>query len=434
MVERQDIDALLVGALYGELTPADEKRLAAHLESHPADKAVLADLTRAREIVRESRILQVQLEPPPSISALLLQEASRRAPKAEVEEGWFARFVRSFVSHPAMAAAATIVVVLGVVTVMTNRKGDHFASTEKRSAAVEESRLREAAPAIAAQGSAAPAGAIGEGATDTGAAIEEAAPDPAASDNYQVTLAEQERQQQTDRAGDGVRVNATKGGEPTPKPAAKSERIAKEDVGAIELRKQQPMPKDFDEGAAPAGNTTALSMADDTRGGNAGRAPSTGGAAPVPESVATNNAPRNYAPPPPPSPPTSNAPAKVARDERSNNDRTVDKARAATSDSNVADPQLAWARDQHAKVIAQVRAGNCTNAAGLAVSLENRAPSYYSQNVASDRAIKDCVTYINREREKEAEVRAAERARANKRNEPERAKPASTSKPEPTNR
>ena len=32
MVDAQDIDALLIGALYGELTPADEARLVAHLE------------------------------------------------------------------------------------------------------------------------------------------------------------------------------------------------------------------------------------------------------------------------------------------------------------------------------------------------------------------------------------------------------------------
>ena len=32
MVERQDIDALLISALYGELTPSEETRLAAHLE------------------------------------------------------------------------------------------------------------------------------------------------------------------------------------------------------------------------------------------------------------------------------------------------------------------------------------------------------------------------------------------------------------------
>ena len=37
----QELDALLVGALYGELGPADEARLAAHLESHPTDRTAL---------------------------------------------------------------------------------------------------------------------------------------------------------------------------------------------------------------------------------------------------------------------------------------------------------------------------------------------------------------------------------------------------------
>jgi len=46
MTDRMDIDALLIGALYGELTFADEARLTAHLESYPADRNALADLTR----------------------------------------------------------------------------------------------------------------------------------------------------------------------------------------------------------------------------------------------------------------------------------------------------------------------------------------------------------------------------------------------------
>ena len=47
-MDRQDIDALLIGALYGELTPADEARLAAHLDSHPTDRGALDDLKSAR--------------------------------------------------------------------------------------------------------------------------------------------------------------------------------------------------------------------------------------------------------------------------------------------------------------------------------------------------------------------------------------------------
>src|SRR5512135_328633 len=115
-MDRQDIDALLIGALYGELTPADEARLAAHLESHPADKSALDGLKVARDAVKQSRIFDVQADPPQAISAVLLQEAARRAPKApktagdpERRESWFHRFLRSFASHPAMAAAAMLV-------------------------------------------------------------------------------------------------------------------------------------------------------------------------------------------------------------------------------------------------------------------------------------------------------------------------------------
>ena len=114
MADRMDIDALLIGSLYGELTPADQARLQAHLESHPADRSVLADLTHARQVIRESRLFELQFEPPQAVSALLLQEAARRAPRvritkpnAERGESWFQRFMRSLAAHPAMAAADT---------------------------------------------------------------------------------------------------------------------------------------------------------------------------------------------------------------------------------------------------------------------------------------------------------------------------------------
>ena len=80
-MDRQDIDALLIGALYGELTPADEARLAAHLESHPADRSALDGLQVARDAVKQSRIFDVQADPPQAVSAILLQEAARRAPR-----------------------------------------------------------------------------------------------------------------------------------------------------------------------------------------------------------------------------------------------------------------------------------------------------------------------------------------------------------------
>jgi hypothetical protein len=197
MVERQDIDALLIGALYGELTPSQESELTAHLASHPADKAALEGLTLTRDQVRSSRILAVQVEPPQSVSALLIQEAARRAPKAPSEgEGWFARFVRSFVQHPAMAAAAMLVLVVGIAAVVGRKNGNQFANeaadrtlsaptssapiaaaNDKSGLPTEGGAAGSSMPPEVAQ-TAAPAGAAGSGSVtgyaDTGAARDEA--------------------------------------------------------------------------------------------------------------------------------------------------------------------------------------------------------------------------------------------------------------------
>src|SRR5215468_1778134 len=144
MVDRTDLDALLIGALYGELTPAEEARLTAHLESHPADRTARDNRTRTRAAVRDSRILAFQLEPPQAISALLLQEASRRAPRAMTDRGeaatWFQRFVRSFMAHPAMAAAATLVLVISVAGTLYLRGTVQFAESEAPSVAADHAK------------------------------------------------------------------------------------------------------------------------------------------------------------------------------------------------------------------------------------------------------------------------------------------------------
>jgi hypothetical protein len=162
-MDRLDIDALLIGALYGELTPADEARLTAHLESHPGDRGALDDLKVARAAVRESRIFELQAEPPQAISALLLQEAHRRAPKrvvsstGEEQESWFFRFTRVFMAHPAMAAAAMLVVVVGVFGVMRANKQDAAQVAEREYSPAEqldkadETLKNEAAPTPAAE-------------------------------------------------------------------------------------------------------------------------------------------------------------------------------------------------------------------------------------------------------------------------------------------
>jgi hypothetical protein len=158
MPDRIDIDALLIGALYGELTPADEALLAAHLESHPVDRTALDDLARTRAAVRPSRLLAVQVEPPHAISALLLQEASRRAPRPDPRsgetQGWFQRFVRSFMVHPAMAAAAMLVLVIGVAGTFYLRGTDQFAESSPPALRAQDHAT------VAKQEAAAPSGAF----------------------------------------------------------------------------------------------------------------------------------------------------------------------------------------------------------------------------------------------------------------------------------
>jgi hypothetical protein len=87
-------------------------------------------------------------------------------------------------------------------------------------------------------------------------------------------------------------------------------------------------------------------------------------------------------------------------------------------------------------VVTQVRAGNCRSAATLAVTLSNRAPGYYSQNVATDRQVKECLAYINNEVTKDAELRAqrerAKRAEPTRRAVDQPSKPASKPSPATT--
>jgi hypothetical protein len=473
MVERQDIDALLISALYGELTPAEETRLATHLESHPADRTALADLTHARQIVRESRILQTLVEPPQSVSAMLMQEAARRAPKGmrdpDQQESWFARFVRSFTAHPAMAAAAMLVVVVGVATMVTREKGDHFAdSTAPAMTVAHDPESMRAADSFAAGSSATTESPVAPPRS-------ESAQGSGSADSFRVALDDGLGAVRDEKQGQDTRTKNTSSATSTTSSAPPAQnRVASEggsfatkpDVArkgtlgpsGIELRSQQYAPKDFDDAPTnkPPANAPAklakeqeaqkkreawggeadgnaeLSGNDSTVGGAAaGRAP--GGAA----TGATGGAPSpvTTASPPPP-PPAIAQKAEPRRDApKPANTKSVDRAKAAApAEDKASDPQIAWAREQHVALVNQVR-----KAAGIATTLSNRAPAYYQQNVETDRSVKDCIAYINTERERDAEQRA-ERARAQQAQKraaepPPKASPpakATTSKPATT--
>jgi hypothetical protein len=334
MIDRVDIDALLIGALYGELTPADEARLTAHLVSHPADRAALADLTQTRATFRDSCILSVQFEPPQSVSALLLQEAARRAPRVvrEPSEGWFQRFMRSFLAHPAMAAATMLVLVAGVAGTLYMRHGDVFSDPQAQPAvSASEVELAGRGPADVRP-------------TGTGAAPT-AGNTPSGSDAYRVRLDEAEAQGNKQAAAmpknekQNVRQNdkqevarndlaapaaakdtrpvvvdgdrkeqAPREAEPALRepatPAKIVSKFAKKPSG-IELRSAELMPKDLDDNrdgiSRDLGRARgdAVASANEHAGVSGANAPAGGGAATAPGMLAQ---PRPVAPPAAPAP------------------------------------------------------------------------------------------------------------------------------------
>jgi hypothetical protein len=102
------------------------------------------------------------------------------------------------------------------------------------------------------------------------------------------------------------------------------------------------------------------------------------------------------------------APSPARDDDSADMGISANFAKEEKNDKAAAD--LRWARNQHVKVAAAVRARNCKQASVLALALSNRAPAYYARNVQNDRNLKQCITYINAEREREAERMARRRA------------------------
>jgi hypothetical protein len=389
-MDRQDIDALLIGALYGELTPADEARLAAHLESHPADKTALEGMKATRESVRASRIFEAQVEPPQAVSALLLQEAARRAPRraaeAEPRESWFHRFVRSFMAHPAMAAAAMLVLVVGVAGTLYMRNGDHFADKTAGEAPPAATVATERADTAAADNGARPAAA------DPSAAGQGSA--------YAVGLAEEQQLQRAKDAEKAVPPKADRVAHAPTTAATKSDVSDGDELAKAPARK--PSKKGYLEVTTPEPTPKELDKNDE--GGEIAQAPSSGGAgARAPGGAAANTgAAAPAAPPPPPQVAAAQAPMAdekpIAKPTAPS--KTVAKAppqQAAMQPPGPATDSglLAWAKAQHAAAVQKVKAGDCGAAATLAVQVKNRYPEYYAQNMAGDRQLKSCTAYIN---------------------------------------
>lgn len=117
MLQCRDIDELMIDFLYQELETPRADAFKAHLATCPRCGQELQSLQRVRGAVRELP----EAEPPQSVTAKLLHEAAKRArPVVREDErrgfaGWLGSFFKPIVMHPAWAAAASLILVLGAV-------------------------------------------------------------------------------------------------------------------------------------------------------------------------------------------------------------------------------------------------------------------------------------------------------------------------------
>src|SRR5215470_6290820 len=119
MMQCRDIDELMVEYLYQELDPARAAEFEAHVETCARCGAELGSLQRTRQALRALP----DAEPPPALSARLLHEASRRAPNPEGKGlfAWLGRLFQPMLAHPALAATASVVLLLAVTTLVSVR-------------------------------------------------------------------------------------------------------------------------------------------------------------------------------------------------------------------------------------------------------------------------------------------------------------------------
>jgi len=376
MGDRQDIDALLIGAVYGELDEADQARLESHLASHPGDRAAMEALTETRTRVRADLARMPQTDPAPAISTLLLQEAARRAPRRKEAGGgvlaWLQGLFTPIARHPALAGALALVLVGGSAAVLY-KTGK--VTGEERPVATDH------APAAAPPAQ-----------PDEGVARLEKKADPASTESYQVNLDEHERQAEKDQPAQQVAID----GEVADKNVAQhhagasatanNKVPAKKGTGSIEVTTPDRKPKSLDDqngffsGAASTGG-----------GGGAGGGQGVGSGSSAPgyaesgDDLAQNNIPA--------------APRTAPQPTGGTYDRTQDAKLTE------------WAQVQHQRLVSLVKAGNCTEAGRIGSEIAARAPEYYAAHIENDRSVRSCKQYIDQEKRKKANEQYKSRAR-----------------------
>jgi hypothetical protein len=336
----------LVSLLYGELPAEEAERTGARVAADPTLSARLGEMRRVRDLFGSLE----DEEPPGRLSAQLMAEAARAAPQqrraaAAPEAGLWSRLVswlQPVVQRPALAAAASLVLVAGVAGVLYMKKGEELTSTAPPPA--ETASELEGTASSADPTAASPVGTANEAPADsTGTADgadDEAAPaaaEPAREESNRADqpVAKRRKSAVSEKSADTGKNAYDKA---PAKPAVKSGTV-------YGLSEQEMVPREQAKGESGEGGGAVLGGAD------------------------SNGSSKSDAPKLPPPPASAPAP--------------TDEQKPAPR-ANV--------RDLHKRAIDAALDNRCTEVRSLAGQVKTSDSSYYTKSFANDGRLRSCLS------------------------------------------
>ena len=415
------MDELMMDLLYDELDPARSAKVAEHMGACARCSAEMGALRRTRAAFRDLS----DLEPPPSVSAILLHEAARHSPARAVVpapspglldrlRAWF----RPIANHPALAAAASLVIVAGVAGALFVRKGADMAATRTYSAE-------------SASGSASPAPA--EPASPPVAA------DPARSTPEPEPARIAAQPEGTAKDGDGMVAGVVDGKQQNQLELAQGadDRFAAEAEDAIEVVPADKELKEFDSDAP--GTIDSVGRARDSNRGDQREkrklskreeqaaqtrlrsAPAAGGEV-SPDQQTTGAPPATNAVSgagPLEEPDAPKAGAGLSRGAQSATPKapepSTDSAKTTRSadEERLSSSERGWLDSRQVKVSELARKKLCPQAAALANDILERNPGYYARRVEGLKELVPCRSYVGVEQKRRAARRVQKPASKN---------------------
>ena len=457
------MDELMMDWLYDELDPPSSARVAEHVGHCARCSAELGALRRTREAFRGLP----EAEPPPSLSAILLHEAARRAPSVQAgvvvvaapvrgDTGLWARiaaWLRPLALHPSIAAAAALLLVAGVAGALYVRRGAEIhvparhsgadlpppptasgeaEQGEANQASTPASGTETASPAPAPSEDPSPEKQLAQPATTAPSASteadgdreEEPARDPERSSGYAAGVLDDQRQADVGAAQGVDRAAGVKGAEKkkTAVPDVRDGRFAryraKGDAYGDQSRDKAPAEKparlarnDRKEANAVGGAANArpadAKLAKDEAKLEAGPGGPVAGRG---ADTATGSAPpAQSAAPAAPRPETRAQAADELADAEPAGGAPVTVAGKAREDERARKEQ-GWLQAQEGKLAALVKSGRCREAATVANDILDRNAAYYTRRVVGARVAGRCQRYVGDEQRRRSTRRASKNA------------------------